>query len=71
MTYRNYTSDPVTINGQTIDPYAGRRSLKPTEGVTFVLPTKMWVKVRHREDVVSVYKGELHGISTVSAHRTT
>ncbi len=62
MSYKNYTSEPVIINGETIAPFNGRKTLKPKDGVTYILPMNMWVKVRHRNDVVSFYKGELHGV---------
>jgi len=67
MTYRNYMSEPVTIEGNTIAPFSGRKSLKPSDGVTFILPIKMWEKVRQRQDVITIHKGVLHGVRSVSA----
>lgn len=70
MTYKNYTSDPVTINGVTVEPHKGKVTLKPQEDVTYILPPKLWSKVKHRKDVISIHKGAVYGLHDHPDSRT-
>lgn len=55
MKYKNYTTKTQYINGEKVEPFIGAKSLKPQEDTLYILPPKMWRKVKHRTDVI---KGE-------------
>lgn len=52
MTYINRLEKAIEFNGDIIEPELNNLSLKPVDGVVFIVPKQVWVRNR-RSDIMT------------------